>query len=59
MKKINIKFIVKLSIVPKLEDGAKDVSFKFVDVIMKNEVTVRCLPAVELYFALPDSYPSH
>ena len=48
-----------MSIVPKLEDDAKDITFKFVDVIMKNEVTVRALPAVEIYIALPDSYPSH
>ena len=57
LKALNINFLVKLSIVTKFPEN--DVKFKFIDVVMKNEVLVHALPAIEVVFALPDSYPSH
>ena len=57
LKALNIKYLVKLSIVCKFpENGVK---FKFIDVVMKNAVLVHALPAIQLILALPDSYPSH
>ena len=54
---MNIKFLVKLSVVTKFPEN--DIKFKFIDVVMKNEVMVHALPAIEVILALPDSYPSH
>ena len=53
----SIKFLVKLSIVPKLSD--EKIKFVFNDKVMKNQVTVRALPPVEILIALKSSYPSH
>lgn len=53
---MNIKFLVKLSVVPNLPE---DIKFKFIDVVMKNEVIIRALPSIEIIIALTDGYPSH
>jgi hypothetical protein len=47
--------LVKFSVVPKLPDG---ITFQFTDTVMKNTVTIRALPPVELLIAVPCSYPS-
>ena len=52
-----ITSIVKFSIAPKLPDDK--VKFVFVDTVMRNEITVRTLPPVELVLAIPASYPSN
>ena len=52
----DIKSILSISIVPKLEDSK--ISFQFVDLTMKSQVTMRALPPIELTLALTSSYPS-
>lgn len=52
----DVKFLVKMSIVPKMEDDS--VKFTFIDQVMKNEITIRALPPVEIVIAITSSYPS-
>lgn len=52
----DIRFLVRLSIVPKIEEGK--VVFLFNDIVMKNEVLMRALPPVDLLIAVNSSYPS-
>lgn len=56
LKAKDIKFLVRLSIVPKIEEGK--VVFLFNDIVMKNEVLMRALPPVDLLIAVNSSYPS-
>ena len=49
--------IVRYSLTPKYDTDK--VAFKFVDTVMKNDIIVRALPAIELVLILPSSYPSH
>ena len=57
LKQYNVKFLVKMSIVPKHPED--QVKFEFIDTVMKNNVIIHSLPALELTIALPDSYPSN
>ena len=57
LEELKIKTILKYSLTPKFE--VDKVQFKFVDTIMKNEIIVRSLPAIELLLFLPASYPSN
>jgi hypothetical protein len=57
LKENDIQFLVRLSIVPKIEDGK--VIFVFNDVVMKNEIIMRALPPVDIIVALNSHYPSH
>ena len=54
---LDIKFLLKLSIVPKHEPD--QISFQIVDKTMQNEINVMALPTIELVIALPSSYPSN
>lgn len=56
LKNNNIDFLVKMSIVPKIEDDK--VKFIFHDLVMKNEITIRALPPIDLIIALNSGYPS-
>ena len=51
-----IKFLVKLSIVPKIEN--EKIKFQINDTNLKNEVKIRALPPVDIIIALNSSYPS-
>ena len=57
LENLGIKFLVRMSLVPKYE--TEKVQFMFVDTVMKNNVKVSALPAIELIIALPSSYPSN
>jgi len=57
LEELKIKNIVKYSLTPKYD--ADKIQFKFVDTIMKNEIIVRALPAIELILIIPSSYPSN
>ena len=48
---------LKYSLTPKYD--VDKVQFKFIDTIMKNEIIVRSLPAIELLLIIPSCYPSN
>ena len=49
-----IQAVIKLSLIP----NCTSKKFELVDIPKDLTVELRCLPAVELYIALPDFYPS-
>ena len=57
MDQLNLKFLVRLSIVPKFDQD--QIQFKFIDMKMKNELIVRALPEIEIILAIPAAYPSN
>lgn len=57
LEKLGIKFLVRLSLVPKFDQ--EKIQFMFKDIVMKNDVKVSSIPALELIIALPSSYPSN
>ena len=57
LEKMGIKFMAKFSVVPNFDKDSMTINF--VDKVMKNSVSIKALPAVELIVALPESYPSH
>lgn len=57
VKSKGINFLLKLSLLPKIEDDTN--KFVFSDKRMDNDVPVNALPAIELWLALPAGYPSH
>lgn len=57
LAELGVNFLVKLSIVPKIPEDK--VAYRYVDTVMKEDVKIRALPPVDLYLALPASYPSN
>ena len=57
LDELKIKTVLKYSLTPKYDESR--IQFKFVDTIMKNEMIVRALPAIELLLLVPSSYPSN
>lgn len=52
-----IRFLVKLSLIPKAED--ESVEFVISDERMGDKIRINALPSLEVWLALPEGYPSH